>query len=56
MKKKDLTSTFCMLIVIIGFIFLNGILKIKCDLQEKQINKLQNTVEQQIELIDALQQ
>lgn len=52
MSKKDLIEIIFLMVIA----FCIGALKAEIDFKENKINELENTVEQQIELIDALQQ
>ncbi len=56
MNKKDLIDVIVISIFIIALATWNGVLNAKNDLKQNTINELQNKVEKQIELIDALQQ
>ena len=56
MNKKDIIDTVVILLILINLVILAEIKGYKLDKKQVEINALQNKVEQQIELIDALQQ
>lgn len=56
MNKKDIIDVIFILITILTLLIIAGIRGYKLHQKELKVNELQNTVEQQIELIDSLQQ
>ena len=56
MSKKDFIDTVVILLILINLVILAEIKGYKLDKKQVEINELQNKVEQQIELIDALRQ
>lgn len=56
MKRKDIIDAIVIILIVFILTLYNGALNAKCDLKQNRINELQNVVEQQVELIDALQQ
>lgn len=56
MNKKDFTDTIIIFLIIWVMAFRIITLTTEGHRMKKKINELENTVEQQIELIDALQQ
>ena len=56
MNKKDLTDAIIIFLIIWVMAFRIIALTEEENRMKKKINELENTVEQQIELIDALQQ
>ena len=56
MNKKDIIDTIFMLIAFLVLLIIAEIRGYKLHQKELKVNELQNTVEQQIELIDSLQQ
>lgn len=56
MNKKDIIDVIFILITILTLLIIAEIRGYKLHQKELEVNKLQNTVEQQIELIDSLQQ
>ena len=56
MNKKDIIDTVGILLILINLVILAEIKGYKLDKKQVEINELQNKVEQQTELIDALQQ
>lgn len=56
MNKKDIIDAIVIALVLIILFTYNLFLKSENSVKNSQINELQNTIEKQIELIDALQQ
>ncbi len=56
MNKKDIIDVIFILITILTLLIIAEIRGYKLYQKELEVNELQNTVEQQIELIDSLQQ
>jgi hypothetical protein len=56
MNKKDFIDTIFILIIILGLIILAEGRGYELYKKQLEVNELQNKVEQQIELIDALKQ
>lgn len=56
MNKKDIIDVIFILITILTLLIIAEIRSYKLQQKELEVNELQNTVEQQIELIDSLQQ
>lgn len=56
MNKKDTTNIIVTALVIILLFTYSIFLKAENSIKNNQISELQNTIEKQIELIDALQQ
>lgn len=55
MNKKDIIDVIFILITILTLLIIAEIRGYKLHQKELEVNELQNTVEQQIELIDSLQ-
>ena len=56
MNKRDLIDVIALIVIMCGLAIYNGVLNAKNDLKQNRINELEQKVEEQYYVIDALKQ
>ena len=56
MNKKDLIDAIALIVIMCGLAIYNRVLSVKNDLKQNKINEIEQQVEEQYYVIDALKQ